>query len=112
MDDRAARIARLSSDPDQIEPGLRVFLDDAVGLEGRIDLVGRDRRGGVVVVGVAAPGDDLGHHRLVARYWRCGNNHGVTGFDLDLGMLAISDADQGRRRLSLAARGYYNHLFV
>lgn len=68
--DRSSLIRALAAEPGRIEPGLQVFLDDAVGLEGPIDLVARDARGGAVVIGVA-DGDDLLAlaHTLAQRAW-------------------------------------------
>lgn len=68
--DRSSLMRALAAEPGRIEPGLQVFLDDAVGLEGPIDLVARDARGGAVVIGVA-DGDDLLAlaHTLAQRAW-------------------------------------------
>ena len=68
--DRSSLMRALAAEPGRIEPGLQIFLDDAVGLEGPIDLVARDARGGAVVIGVA-DGDDLLAlaHTLAQRAW-------------------------------------------
>ncbi len=55
----------------ELDPPLSVVAERVLGLDARIDLVARDERGGVVVVCVAAEGDDLARFTdaLAQRAW-------------------------------------------
>jgi hypothetical protein len=56
---RTALLRAVSEALVELDPPLTALAERVLGLDSRIDLVARDDRGGVVVVTLAAPGEDL-----------------------------------------------------
>lgn len=56
---RAALLRAIADALVELDPPLTRVAERVLGLDARIDLVARDERGGVVVVSVAGPGEDL-----------------------------------------------------